>query len=417
MLLAGTANKRLKVKVVSMPDAPGVYLMKDASGRVIYIGKAKSLKKRLSSYLSRDLSSKAITLMSCVSDIEYWLTPTESLALLLEASLIHQYKPKYNVSLRDDKSFPLVKITNEDFPAVCITRKRQADQARYFGPYTGAKLLKNALKIIRRQFPYRSCKRLPKEACIYYRIGLSPAPCIGKINKKEYAKIIENISLILEGKTDALIKKLFHEMNLKSKEQKFEEAAKIRDRINALSLIGQSKVSFNIQDELEDLKSLLKLKRLPRRIEAFDISDITGKEACGSMVSFWNGFADKNNYRRFRIKTVETIDDYKCLGEVINRRYSRVIKEKLALPDLVLIDGGRAHLLTAYKEIKRLGLKIPLVSIAKEKENIYTKDRPEPIRLEEDTPALNLIRKIRNEAHRFALSYHHVLRRKKTIGK
>lgn len=417
MELAGTANKRLKVKVASMPDAPGVYLMKDEKGAVIYIGKAKSLKKRLSTYLGRDLSSKTIALMSCVSDIEYRLTSTESLALLLEASLIHQYKPKYNVSLRDDKNFPLVKITNEEFPVVCITRKRQADQARYFGPYTGAKLLKNALKIIRRQFPYRSCKRLPKEACIYYRIGLSPAPCIGKINKKEYAKTIENISLILEGKTDALIKKLSHEMNLKSKEQKFEEAAKIRDKINALSAMGQSKRNFGVQDELQDLRNLLNLKSLPRRIEAFDISNIFGREATGSMVSFYKGFADKDNYRRFRIKTVETIDDYKCLGEVINRRYSRVIKEKLPLPDLILIDGGKSHLSVANKEIKKLGLKIPLVSIAKDKENIYTKNKPKPIRLEEDTPALNLIRKIRNEAHRFALSYHHILRRKKIIGK
>lgn len=408
---------KLKNKIAALPETPGVYIFKDSRGKILYVGKAKSLKKRLSAYLGRDLSSKTIALMSNVNDVEYRLTPLESLALLLEASLIHKHKPKYNVSLRDDKSFPLVKITNEDFPVICITRKRKRDQARYFGPYTNTGLLKEALRVIRRYFPYRSCKQLPKEACIYYRIGLSPAPCIGKINKNEYAKTIENISLILEGKTDALTKRLSREMNLKSKELKFEEAAKIRDQINALSAIGGSKRSFGMRDELQDLKTLLNLKSLPRRIEAFDISNIKGKEACGSMVSFYNGFADKNNYRRFRIKTVETIDDYKMLSEAMHRRYARLINEKLPLPDLVLIDGGRSHLLTAHKEIKRLGLKIPLVSIAKEKENIYTKDRLEPIRLEEDTPALNLIRRIRDEAHRFALSYHHVLRRKKTIGK
>lgn len=391
--------------------------MKDRNGRVIYIGKAKSLKKRLRSYLTRELSSKTIVLMSNVYDIEYRLTPTESLALLLEASLVRQYKPKYNVSLRDDKSFPMVKITNEEFPAICITRKREQDGAHYFGPYTNAGLLREALKIIRKNFPFRSCKQLPKEECLYYRLGLSPGPCVGKINKKEYAKTIKNISLILEGKTGALIKKLFREMNLRAKTEEFEEAAKIRDQINALSAIGQSQTGFPSQFELEDLKNLLKLTKLPERIEAFDISDIYGKEATGSMVSFYRGMPDKNNYRRFRIKTVEKIDDYKMLSEVVGRRYFRLIEEKLPLPDLILIDGGRSHLLTAQKELQALGIEIPLVSIAKEQENIYTKDKVRPIKLSSDTLALNLIRRIRNEAHRFAVSYHHILRRKKVIGR
>ena len=391
--------------------------MKDRNGRVIYIGKAKSLKKRLRSYLTRELSSKTIVLMSNVYDIEYRLTPTESLALLLEASLVRQYKPKYNVSLRDDKSFPMVKITNEEFPAICITRKREQDGAHYFGPYTNAGLLREALKIIRKNFPFRSCKQLPKEECLYYRLGLSPGPCVGKINKKKYAKTIKNISLILEGKTGALIKKLFREMNLRAKTEEFEEAAKIRDQINALSAIGQSQTGFPSQFELEDLKNLLKLTKLPERIEAFDISDIYGKEATGSMVSFYRGMPDKNNYRRFRIKTVEKIDDYKMLSEVVGRRYFRLIEEKLPLPDLILIDGGRSHLLTAQKELQALGIEIPLVSIAKEQENIYTKDKVRPIKLSSDTLALNLIRRIRNEAHRFAVSYHHILRRKKVIGR
>ena len=410
-------NNNLKNKIASVPDAAGVYIFKDSRGEILYVGKAKSLRKRLSNYLGRDLSSKTIALMSNASDVEYRLTPTESLALLLEASLIYQHKPRYNVSLRDDKSFPLVKITNEDFPAICITRKRKLDAARYFGPYTNAGLLREALKIIRRYFSYRSCKQLPREACIYYRIGLSPGPCIGKINKKEYAKNIENIALILEGKTEALIRKLSQEMNLKSKEQKFEEAAKIRDKIKALSAISQSPSSSIVVNEIEDLKNLLKLNKLPLRIEAFDISNIFGREATGSLVSFYKGFADKDNYRRFRIKTVDRIDDYKCLREVIHRRYLRLIEEKLPLPDLILIDGGRSHLSVADKEIKKLGLNIPLVSIAKDKENIYTENKSKPIRLDLDTPALNLIRRVRDEAHRFAVSYHHVLRRKRILGR
>jgi excinuclease ABC subunit C len=408
---------KLKNKIASVSDAAGVYIFKDSQGQIIYVGKAKSLKKRLNSYLGRDLSSKTITLMSNVSDIEYKLTATESLALLLEASLIHRYKPKYNVSLRDDKSFPLVKITLEEFPAVYITRKKVADGARYLGPYTNAKLLKQALKIIRKSFPYRSCKKLPKKACIYYRLGLSPAPCIGKISKGEYAKTIEDICLILEGKTEDLIKRLSKGMVLKSKEHKFEEAAKLRDQINALGAISQSKVSFSRQDQMQDLKSLLKLYKLPKRIEAFDISDIFGKEACGSMVSFYRGLPDKNQYRRFRIKTVKAIDDYNMLREVIQRRYFRLLEENLPLPDLVLIDGGRSHLLTADKEIKKLGISLPLVSIAKDEENIYTLAIANAIKLNQDTPALNLIRRVRDEAHRFALSYHRVLRRKKIIGK
>ncbi len=391
--------------------------MKDKTGQVIYIGKAKSLRKRLSTYLGRDLSSKTVALMSNVNDIEYQLCQNESLALLLEASLVHKYKPKYNVSLRDDKSFPVVKITNEEFPAIYITRKRISDGSHYFGPYTNAKLLRQALKIIRRYFPFRSCKKLPQKACIYYRLKLSPAPCISKISKEEYAKTIENICLILEGKTDTLIKKLSQEMNLKSKEQKFEEAAKIRDQIEALSVMAQSSSRFSRKDEVEDLKNLLQLAKLPERIEAFDISDISGKEATGSMVSFSKGMSDKNNYRRFRIKTVQAIDDYKMLSEVIQRRYSRLIRENLTLPDLVLIDGGKAHLLTAEREMNKLGISIPLVSIAKDRENIYIKNKANPIRLNSDIPALNLIRRIRDEAHRFALAYHHVLRRKRTIGK
>ena len=405
----------LKEIIAKAPETPGAYLMKDKSGTVIYVGKAKSLRYRLKSYLGRDLAAKTVAMMSNVADIELRLTQTEGLALLLEASLIHKHEPKYNVALRDDKSFPFVKITNEEFPAICITRKVETDGARYFGPYTNAKLLRAALKIIRKYFPYRSCKELPWEACIYYRIGLCPGPCIGKINKQEYALTIKSISLILNGKADALIKGLTIQMRQKSGEHNFEEAAALRDKILALSSLG---TEYHLpQAALSDLKELLKLENLPLRIEGFDVSNISGKEACASMVSFYDALPDKNNYRRFRIKTVEGIDDYGMLSEAVRRRYSRALGEKLPLPDLVLIDGGRAHLLVAQNQLKRLGLDIPLVSIAKEEENIYTSNSRTAIRLTSDTPALNLIRRIRNEAHRFAVSYHHILRRKRVIGK
>jgi len=406
---------KLKEKVSNLLDTSGVYIFKDAEGEIIYIGKAKSLKKRVQSYFRRYLSTKTQLMVAKIADIEYKLCQTESLALILEASLIHKYTPRYNVSLRDNKSFPLVKITNEDFPVVCITRKRVSDGSQYFGPYTSVGLLKEALRIIRKYFPYRSCERMPQEARMYYKIGLAPA--LDDENKKEYAKTIENICLILEGKTETLIEKLSQEMNLKSKEQKFEEAAKIRDQIEALSVMSESTGHYSRKEELEDLKNLLRLAKLPKRIEAFDISNIYGKEATGSMVSFYKGLPDKDNYRRFRIKSVETIDDYKMLAEVVRRRYSGSLKEELALPDLILVDGGKSHLSVADKELGKSGLRIPLVSIAKDRENIYIRGKRDPIKLDTDTPALNLIRRIRDEAHRFVVSYHHLLRRKKIIGK
>ncbi|MDI6758744.1 MAG: excinuclease ABC subunit UvrC [Candidatus Omnitrophota bacterium] len=406
-----------------IPQGCGVYLMKDNLNNVIYIGKAKSLKKRLSSYFKNGLNPKTSALMSCVCDIEYRLCPTEAIALLLERKLIKQYRPKYNVSLRDDKNFPFVKITYEEFPVIYITRRKEEDRAMYFGPYTNVKLLKQVLVIIRRCIPYRSCKRLRQKACIYYRLRFCPCPCVGKISKEGYTKNIENIRLILEGNTDELARRLSEEMDLKSKTQRFEEAAKIRDQIEALAVMTEGSGSFSSKNGLWDLKSLLQLKKIPYGIEAFDISNISGKEAVGSMVSFYKGLPDKSSYRRFRIKTVQSINDYKMLAEIIRRRYARLIREGGVFPGLVLIDGGRSHLLFTQKELKKLGLDIPLVSIAKRQENIYIinkenagKSKAAVIRLNANTPALNLIRYIRDEAHRFALRYHHILRRKKIIG-
>jgi len=409
----------IQEKIKQIPEAAGVYLFKDARTDIIYIGKAKSLKKRVQSYFSRSLSSKTQAMVSKIADIEYRLTPTESQAQLLEASLIKDKQPPYNTSLKDDKSFPLIRITHEDFPIVSVCRRKKPqkkDISLYFGPYTNAQLLRQALKVIRRVFGFRSCRTLPKKACLYGRIKLCPAPCIGKISSSEYKEIIKNIILFLDAQYEELLGSLSKKMNKAASQKRFEEAAKIRDQISALGIIGNKATGSPGFSQLEDLKNLLDLDNLPKRIEAFDISNISGREACGSLVSFYKGEPDKNNYRRFRIKTVETINDYKMLAEVVKRRYCGSLKEKLALPDLILIDGGKSHLLTADKQLGKLGLKIPLVSIAKDRENIYIKEKARPIKLDSDTPALNLIRRVRDEAHRFALAYHHVLRRKKTIG-
>jgi len=411
---------KIETKIKNLPNTPGVYIFKDRQGKIIYIGKAKALKKRVSSYFGRPQNDKNQAMVKKIADLEYLFTPTDAQAQILEAALVKEKQPQYNIDLKDDKSFPLLKISDEEFPTVTICRRRKpvsGDSALYFGPYPNTRALRQAIKLIRRVFGFRSCKKIPKEACLYYRLKLCPAPCAGKIDAQEYAGVIRNIIMFLGSQYEELTNELFRKMNSLAAEKKFEEAAKIRDQLNALSAIRQNRSYASGLDELEDLKNLLKLDKLPQRIEAFDISNISGTLATGSMVSFYRAKPDKNNYRRFRIKTVQGIDDFQMMSEVVRRRYRRLKEENTALPDLVLIDGGKAHLSVAEREIKQLGLNIPLASIAKDKENIYLADKKFPIRLKQDTPALNLIRRIRDEAHRFAISYHHLLRKKKVLGR
>ena len=409
-------SQKLREKILSAPDSPGVYLMRDQEGQVLYVGKANSLKKRLLSYLGTDLSTKTLALMDKIVEVECRLTANETMALLLESQLIHELKPKYNISLKDDKSFPFVEISQEEYPGIRITRKKNDASGRYLGPYTNAKLLKNALKIIRLKFAYRSCRFLPKKSCIYYRINLCQAPCIGKITPEEYQRNIDNIIMILQGKVDLLVHRLTKSMQESCRLRDFEAAARKRDQIMALSGISASSDDPIYKNELDDLKDSLGLKSQPVRIEGFDISNLSGKQAVGSMVSFYNGSADKSNYRRFRIKSFSGINDYKMLAEVVRRRYTRLLEEKKVLPDLLLIDGGKGHLLTAASQIQALGLHIPLVSIAKEKENIYSSQGAKATLVSiKEGPALNLIRRIRDEAHRFAVTYHHLLRKKALI--
>jgi len=415
-------NQSLKEKVRNLPEAPGVYIYKDADGNIIYIGKAKILKKRVQSYFNRFLSAKTQALVARIADVEYILTPTEFQAQLLEASLIKEKQPQYNISLKDDKSFPLIKISADDFPVISICRNKEqgkrdkTDKSIYYGPYANAKILRQALKVIRKIFGFRSCATMPGSPCLYFRLKLCPAPCAGKVSRPEYADILKDIKLFLESKYEDLIDKISFEMRHAAQERMFEDAAKLRDRLFALSAIGKDKVHFTSADELEDLKNLAGLKVLPLRIEGFDISNISGQEATGSMVSFYKGAPDKNNYRRFKIKTVTGIDDYAMIREVVRRRYSRLVRENAAMPDLVLIDGGKQHFMAAQDELFKLGLDTALLSIAKEDENLYIKGKPNFVRLRHDTPALNLIRRVRDESHRFARAYHHLLHKKKVLG-
>ena len=408
----------IKERLRQIPKAPGVYIMKDVFGSVLYIGKAASLRKRVLSYFrdSRLHDYKTTALISKVRDIDFIPTGSPEQALLLEASLIKERLPKYNVLMRDDKSYPVLTITRQDFPRVFISRPRHKSRDFYFGPYTNVSLLHSALKVIRRIFPYRSCLRFPKRPCLYYRLNLCPAPCIGLISKKDYQRRIKDIILLLEARQDALINRLITHMQGASRLKRFEEAAQLRDQIQALSLFKADGSGLKRRGALIELKDVFGLARIPRRIEAFDISNIAGTLTTGSMVSFWDGLADKDNYRRFRIKHTDKIDDCAGISEVIRRRYSRLKEEGKDLPGLIIIDGGKGQLNAVGDGLKSLRLDIPIIAIAKANEKLYIKSEKSPIILNNDSKVLHLIQHIRNEAHRFAIKYHHLLRRKKIVG-
>lgn len=404
----------IKEKVKSFPDSPGVYLMKDKRGAILYLGKASSLRKRLGSYFQRPPTDKQQALLSRVTNIDYIQTTSSAQALLLENSLIKRYAPYYNAALKDDKSYPFVKISmKEDYPCLLIRRGKKEKGARYYGPYTNAKLLKMAIKTLRRIFPFRSCRRLPKKPCLYFQLELCPGMCVRKISKAAYRENLRQLGLFLEGRHKQLLKQLQDMMQEASRKQLFEQAALLRDKINSLTeVIAQTKEP-KPEDIILELKKVLKLPRAPYRIEAFDISEIGGEGLSGSMVSFLGGWPDKNNYRKFRIKTVIGIDDYAMIRELLRRRYGAPRRKDMpALPDLVMIDGGKGHLSCAQKELISLRLtKIPVISLAKRLETIYT-SQGEVLNLTRDSKVLHLLQRIRDEAHRFAISYHRKLRQK-----
>lgn len=411
-------SKSLEKKLKEVPHAPGVYMMKDAQGRMLYIGKAKDLSKRVSGYFyeSRPKTGRHMRLLEHMSELDYIVTASEEEALIYEANLIKEKKPKYNVELKDDKSFPFLKLTNERFPRLIITRKKTDDGSRHFGPYTQVKLLRKALSIMKSIFPLRTCKKMPKQVCLNYHIGQCVGPCVEKVGAKEYQEIVAQLVLFLEGKKTRLLQELEQKMKESAIAQNFEDATIIRNRIAALSEVPGKKMRdySGWGDVAVKLKRLLRLPRLPLRIEAFDVSNIQGKEATGSMVSFHNGGPDKSNYRKFKIKSVNDIDDYAMIREIVRRRYKRLKEEGGTLPDLVIIDGGKGHLGVAYDELVRLNLsRIPIISIAKQEERIYTRSSKRPLVINKDAQILHFIQRIRDEAHRFALKYHHKLRKKK----
>ena len=412
-------------KLDSVPNIPGVYLMKDRDGVIIYVGKAISLKKRLASYFyGTETSPKNLSLLSDIHDFEFIPVASEAEALILENALIKKYQPRYNVNLKDDKSYPFVKITRDRFPSIRVVREIQDGRSIYFGPFTNVDLIKRVIKFIRRYYPVRNCRyNLEKKKvhlCTQYYIGRCAGPCEGKIADSEYNKLVRGIISFFEGNYEKFKKELKKQLAEAIKSLEFEKADEIKKRLFMLEEMGRR---FPLRDEKElfsygesnvliNLKEILHLKRIPYHIEGYDVSNIQGDSATASKVSFKGGVTDKGNYRKYRIKFVEGIDDCRMLEEVLTRRFDTE-EERKEIPDLILVDGGRAQLNTAMKTLKRMNIDVPVISLAKREEEVYIAGKKEPLRLKNDSPELHLLQAVRDEAHRFAISYHRKLRRKK----
>jgi len=510
----------------NIPENPGCYLFKDVSGRIIYVGKAKNLRKRVRSYFQKnDLDPKTEALVRNIDSVDFIVTDNEVEALILENNLIKKNSPKYNIDLKDSKRYAYIELTEEKFPRLLVARRKD-DTGKFFGPFVSAAARDHILSVLRKTFQIRTCKRMPEKPCLRYHIDLCSAPCAGNIESAEYSERMQAVESILKGGTTELIKSKKREMKEASDRLDFERALKLRNQIEAIEWlmekqkmelskrydediinyivrnervylilfnvykgtlenkqefefeyrdnfleefliryysentvaaeillpqeIDSSLISFlrmkrggrvsvkvpkigdkkqlldlvikNVEasffsdiEKLEALKRALHLPDIPVVIECFDISHLSGTSTVGSMVQFRDAKPDKSNYRRFKIKTVDGIDDTKAIAEVVRRRYTRLLKESSEMPDLIIIDGGTGQLNSGVRELKKLGLEIPIISIAKKFEEIHTPGLAFPLRLPRRGKALKLIQEIRDEAHRFAISYNRLLRKKELL--
>lgn len=531
-------KKRIQEKLALLPDQPGCYLMKDRQGTIIYVGKAKILKNRVRSYFTGSHDGKTQALVSEIEDFEYIITSSNIEALILEMNLIKKHNPKYNVMLKDDKSYPFIKLTAERHPRLIITRKVKKDKGKYFGPYPNVTAAKETKKLLDRLYPLRKCSTLPNRVCLYYHIGQCLAPCVNDISEETYKEMTDEITKFLNGGYNEVKKQLTAKMTEAAEELDFERAKEYRDKISAiettmekqkmtmqdfvdrdvfgyavdkgwmcvqvffirqgklierdvsmfpfyddpeaemLTFLGQfyekanhfkpkeillpkeidgelakqllevkilqpirgqkkdlvnlatknasvalkEKFSLIERDEERTIKAIEKLGQemgiyTPYRIEAFDNSNIQGTNPVSAMVVFTNGKPDKKQYRKYKIKTVEGPDDYESMREVIRRRYSRVLKENLPLPDLILIDGGMGQI-EAAKDILRneLNLEIPVAGLAKDDKhqtaNLLYGEPLEIVPLARNSQEFYLLQRIQDEVHRFAITFHRQLRGK-----
>ncbi len=424
-------------KVKTFPDAPGVYLMKDAQGRVIYVGKAVNLRSRAGSYFSSlaAVDRRTANLVPEIADLDFIQTHSEVDALLLESRLIKDIQPKYNQELKDDKTFPYLQITtNEDFPRVEFTRKPASSGVKLYGPFTNAKKLRATIVVLQKVFKFRNCGLDIEEGdqrwrwfrpCLLASINQCTAPCNLRISKDDYKQDIRRLTLFLDGKGTDLLAELREEMLTASKELRFERAGKLRDAIKALENVDRSLKSAlenNLQPEafyvdpkrgMHGLKKVFGLDKPPRRIEGMDIAHLQGGETVASLVQFIDGLPFKQGYKRFRIKSVEGVDDYASMREIVSRRFRRLQQDGEPFPDILLIDGGKGQLNAVMETFAALEIKPPFtISLAKQQEEVFLPGESDSRKLSRHSFGLRLLQFVRDEAHRFAQHYHHLLRRK-----
>lgn len=433
----------LLTKARSLPKTPGVYLMKDAQGRVIYVGKAARLADRVASYFvpSADLGPKKQPMLSLVEDFETLDCDGEWEALLTENRLIKDIHPRFNARLTDDKTFPYLVVTlRDDFPGVFITRDPNAPEyrgAKTFGPFTSVYALREAIQLLQKAFKFRTCsldiradddKRKYFRPCLLHPIKQCTAPCAAKISPEAYRQDIDRFVRFLGSKRSAMLREMRKEMEEAAMALEFEKAAALRDQIRAIEKLderGNSRDNWQPETEsfyadprkgTQSLQRTLAMDTPIRCMEAIDIAHLQGGETVGSKVCFVDGRPLKNEYRRYRIKTADN-DDYTSIREVVSRRYREAGQGHELYPDVILIDGGLGQLHAAMEAFEQLDVKPPMViSLAKKEELIYTQAKSQPIKLGRENPGLKLCQAIRDEAHRFAQHYHHILRRKKVLN-
>jgi len=535
---------KLKQRLADLPDKPGIYFFKHAGGEIVYIGNDRSLRDRIRTYFLAPADLKVANIRAETADVDFILTTSEKEAAFLENNFVQRYQPKFNLRLKDDKSFPYLKLTvQEKYPAVRLTRKVEDDGARYFGPFSPASQARKTIHLLNRYFGIRGCEEtVPgkrRRACLEYDLKLCSAPCVGSIGEKEYGERVANALLFLEGRTEPLLAALKKKMDEASDRLDYEQAAHWRDLIRTIEEVKERPqlISVGLEDTdiiglardrdrlsvyaffmrrgkvreaeeilasepeatsnevvlgrildnfyresddlpdkillshpiaegaklaervsrkkgarvrisvpkrgrdkklvemavrnaerrlrkpkpespaLSELAQVLALKKMPIRIEGFDISNTGGDESVGSVVVFENGEPSRSEYRKYKIKSVSGHDDVASLREVVGRRYARALNEGLKLPDLILVDGGKGQLHAAEAALGRLGLAgLPVVSLAKKEEVIFTAAQKDGLRLERTAPALKLLQHIRDEAHRFALTFHRQCRKRKSFS-
>lgn len=426
-------------KVRTFPRAPGIYIMKDPAGAVLYVGKAKNLRSRAGSYFLKDAHKDARIRdwIGQVADIDYIETANDVEALLYESEWIRLHRPKFNKDKKDDKTYPYLQIrTREDYPRVEITRKPRRRGVRLYGPFTGGKALRAAVHVLQGVFQFRTCKLDIKSSddrwrwfrpCLLASIRRCTAPCNFRVSKDEYRRQVKKLIYVLEGKTGKLVRRMTKEMTAAAADLNFEKARRIRDEITSLeklSLRGSKSddmqpTVFPIDPKkgLRGLQKVLGLAKTPRTIEGMDIAHISGTDTVASLVSFVDGLPSKSGYRRFKVKSVAGVDDFASMREVVTRRFRRLADEDEVFPDILLIDGGKGQLNAAMAAFKALGIDPPtVISLAKQEEEIFRPGESESIKLSRHAAGLRLLQYVRDESHRFAQHYHHQLRRKRLTG-